>query len=52
MSTVWLKPVRRVGDLPRARGLGVMMPPSHGEDREFDSLRAHQQILQSELSQS
>jgi hypothetical protein len=25
----------------RARGLGVMMSPSHGEDREFKSLRAH-----------
>ena len=25
----------------RARGLGAMTLPSHGEDREFKSLRAH-----------
>ena len=51
MSTGCLKPVRWVGDLPRARGLGVMMPPSHGEDREFDSLRAHHLVLEAKLNQ-
>ena len=33
----------------RARGLGVMTSPSHGEDRRFNSGRAHH-ILQNNLA--
>ena len=32
----------KVGKRVRARGLGAMTSPWHGEDREFNSLRAHQ----------
>ena len=35
----------------RARGLGVMMSPSHGEDRRFNSGRAHQLTSEAELLQ-